>query len=112
MLVEEPDTGQNLSEISYPMLDILSEDARDSQTRGPMCQEQVPINEHTASDKDPDNCTDYGDFPEIIGTQNERNITPGTEPQLCDEQLELVDVIMEVVMSSTRVQRAVVNQLC
>ena len=95
MLLEEQNTGPTLSDIRYPILDILSEDARDAQTRVHMCQEQVPIDEHTALDKDSDNCTDYGDFPETFGTQNEQNTTPRTEPQLCDEQLELVDLIMK-----------------
>ena len=93
--VEEQNTGQTFSDIRYPILDWLSEDARDAQTRGLICQEQVPIDEHTVSDKDSENCTDYGDFPESIGTQDERDPAPRTEPQLCDEQLELVDLIMK-----------------
>ena len=93
--VEEQNTGQTFSDIRYPILDRLSEDARDAQTRGRICQEQVPIDEHTVSDKDSENCTDYGDFPESIGTQDERDTAPRTEPQLCDEQLELVDLIMK-----------------
>ena len=95
MPIEEQNTGQTLSDIRYPTLETLSENARDAQTRGLMCQEQVLIDKHTASDKDNDNYTDYGDFPEIIGIHNERDTTPRTEPQLCDEQIELVDLVMK-----------------
>ena len=94
MQAEDQNSGQTLSDIRYPALDILYEGARDAQTRGRICQDDIPIDEHTGSDKDSDSCTDYGDFPESIDTQNERNTTPRTEPQLCDEQLELVELIM------------------
>ena len=93
--VEEQNSGPTLSDLRYPILDMLSEDERNAHTRAHMCQEQVPSEEHTASDTDSENCTDYGDFPESIGTQNERITAPRTEPQLCDEQLELIDLIMK-----------------
>ena len=82
MPVEEQNTYPTLSDFHYPILDMLPEDSR-------------PSDEHTASDQVSEICTDYGDFPENIGTQHERNTPPRIEPQLCDEQLELVDLIME-----------------
>ena len=51
MPVEEQNTAPTMSDIRYPILDMLSEDARDAHTRAQMYQEQVPSDEHTASDK-------------------------------------------------------------
>ena len=93
--VEEHDTDQAEFDIHYPVIDTLSEDAGDARGRPHLFQEQAPSDKQTASDKDSENSTDYGDFPESIVIQNEWNTAPRTEPQLCDEQLELVDLIMK-----------------
>ena len=93
--VEEHDTDQTEFDIHYPVIDTLSEDTGDAHGRAYLFQEQAPNDRQTASDKDSGNSTDYGDFPESITTQNECNTAPRTEPQLCDEQLELVDLIMK-----------------
>ena len=93
--VEESNTAQAEFDIYYPMIDTLSGDAENAHGQDYLFQEQGPSEEQTASDKDSENSTDYGDFPESIDIQNEWNTGPRTEPQLCDEQLELVDLIMK-----------------
>ena len=93
--VEEHDTDQAKFDIHYPVIDALSEDAGDAHGRAYLFQEQAPNDEQTTSEKDSGNSTDYGDLPEGIAIQNEWDAAPRTEPQLCDEQLELVDLIMK-----------------
>ena len=93
--VEEQNTGPTGFDLRYPVLDMHSQNARNAHSGVHMCQEQGPSDEHIASDKDSESCTDYGDFPESIVTQIERNIPPRTEPELCEEQLELVDLILK-----------------
>ena len=92
--VEEPSTAQAELDIYYPIIDTLSGDSENAHGRDHLFQEQSPSEEQTASDKASENSTDYGDFPESVDIQNEWNTGPRTEPQLCDEQLELVDLIM------------------
>ena len=82
-------------DIYYPIIDTLSGDSENAHVRDHLFQDPGPSEEQTASDKDSENSTDYGDFPESIDIQNEWNTGPRTEPQLCDEQLELVDLIMK-----------------
>ncbi len=95
VLVEEQNTGSTHFDLYYPIIDALSEDIGKAHAETHMFHEKGPSEEHMASDKDSESCTDYGDFPENIGTQNDRNTAPRTEPELCDEQLELVDLILE-----------------
>ena len=93
--ITEQNTDPTHSDIHYPIIDMLSEDVGKAHARAYNLQEQGPSDEQTASDEDSENSTDYGDFPESIVTQSERNTAPCTEPQLCDEQLELVNLIMK-----------------
>lgn len=93
--VEEHSIDQAEFDIHYPVIDTLSEDAGNAHGRACLFQEHGPSDEQTASDKDSENSTDYGDFPESIDIQIEWDLAPRTEPQLCDEQLELVDLIMK-----------------
>ena len=93
--VEEHKTDQANFDIHYPIIDTLSEDTGNARERACLFQELGPSEAQTASDKDSENSTDYGDFPESIDIPNEWITGPRTEPQLCDEQLELVDLIME-----------------
>ena len=93
--IEEQNTGLTHSDVQYPMIDMLSEDIEETHMEAHCFQDRDSGRDYMASDTESENCTDYGEFPESIGTQDQRDTAPRTEPQLCDEQLELVDLIMK-----------------
>ena len=83
------------SNIQYPVIDMPSKDVGTADMEDHFFQDRNSGEDYIAFCSDSESCTDYGDFPSDIGTQDQRDTAHDTEPQLCGEQFELVNLIMK-----------------
>ena len=82
------------SNIQYPVIDMPSKDGGTAHVEDHFFQDRNSGEDHIALCSDSESCTDYGDFPSDIGTVDQPATAHDTEPQLCGEQLELINIIL------------------
>ena len=74
--IEEQNTALTYSNVQYPVIDMPSKDPGKAHMEAHFFQDQDSGGDYMASDRDSENCRDYGDFPESIGAQDQWDTAP------------------------------------